>query len=447
MQRSYPAIINFEIFIEIWKTQNSANQRGVFLYKKKSLSIGITGVVVIVLATALITLTVSAAVFMGGDYFHSKYRVSFDPEEVSGDNVKKFDQVRDILKNDFYQDVDENVLLEGAVSGMADSLGDAHTVYYTREQMEKIMEISGKSFETYVGIGVTVVMDSDGILTVVEPFDRSPAREAGIMPGDRIIKVDGEDVTRIKDRDVIVNMIKGPENTNVNITVYRPSELRSINFDVERRKMEVVLNIRSEVVEGNIGYIRILSFNDKNINSLFRKHLNELIDQDIKGLIIDVRDNLGGYYDQVVKIADRLLPNGIIVYTEDREQKKRIEKSDGIQLEMPLAILINGNSASASEVLAGAVKDHQKGILVGTRTFGKGVVQELKFLNDGSGIKVTIARYFTPSGVCIQDIGSQPDILVPVGEKYRGLPVSQIPKGDDVQLKKAVGVVKSKMQK
>lgn len=417
------------------------------MYGNRKISMSITGLVSIVLVTALITLMVSAAVFVGLDYINPKYEVTFDPDEVSIENVRKFEQVRNILKSDFYKEVDENVLLEGAVRGMADSLGDAYTVYYTKEQMQKILEMSSKSYETYVGIGVTVVMDKDGLLTVVEPFDDSPAKKAGIKPGDKIIKVDDKDVTQIKDENIIINMIKGPEDTHVKITVYRPSELRSIDFDIVRKKLKVVLNIRSDILEGNIGYIRILSFNDKNIGSLFEEHLNKLKDQGIKGLIIDVRDNLGGYYDQVVEIADRLLPKGIIVYTEDREGNQAVEKSDSTELEMPLVLLVNGNSASASEVLAGAVKDHGKGILVGTQTFGKGVVQELKFLEDGSGIKVTISRYFTPSGVCIHGIGVKPDIEVPPGEKYKNVPVSQIPREEDLQLQKAIEIIKIQQQK
>jgi carboxyl-terminal processing protease len=416
------------------------------LYRNRNLYISVKGLVSIVLATAIIVFMVTAAVFMGWNFFHPKYKIEFEPQEVSGSNVRKFNQVREILKNDFYKEVDENILLEGAVRGMADSLQDVHTVYYTKEQMDKLMEISNKSYESYVGIGVTVVMDNDGLLTVVEPFDNSPALEVGIKPGDKIIKVDGQDVTGIKDQDIIIDMIKGPENTLVKITVYRPSELRPIDFEIKRRKMNVVLNIRGDILEGNIGYIRISSFNDRNISSLFLDNLDKLLEQGINGLVIDVRDNLGGYYDEVVKIADRLLPEGVIVYTEDRERKQRIERSDKTELDIPLAILINENSASASEVLAGAVKDHGKGVLIGMRTFGKGVVQQIKLLDDGSGLKVTISRYFTPSGVCIQDIGIQPDIEVPIGEKYENTPVSRIPREEDLQLRKAVDEIKMRMK-
>jgi len=408
------------------------------LFRNRKVSISIGALASIVAATALITF---AAVFILGGTLFPAYEVKFDPGKVDRENVIKFDQVRDILKKDFYQAVDENILLEGAVRGMADSLEDAYTVYYTKEQMDKLMEISSKSSETYVGVGITVFMDNDGLLTVLEPFDGSPALKAGILKGDKIIAVNGEDVTQIKDEDIIVNMIKGPENTMVKITVYRPSQLRSIDYDVLREKINAVFNIRSDVLEGNIGYIRILSFNDKNINKLFREHLDKLLEQNISSLIIDVRDNLGGYYDQVVEICDRLLPEGLIVYTEDRAGNRKEERSDGTQVELPLVLLVNSNSASASEVLAGAVKDHGKGKLIGTRTFGKGVVQEVKFLDDGSGIKVTIARYFTPSGVSIHGVGIQPDIEIDTGEEYKTTPVSQIPREQDVQLKKAVEVL------
>jgi carboxyl-terminal processing protease len=167
----------------------------------------------------------------------------------------------------------------------------------------------------------------------------------------------------------------------------------------------------------------------------------------IEGLIIDLRDNPGGSYEQVVEIADSLLPEGIIVYTEDREGRKEIKKSNRSSIGLPLVLLINGNSASASEILAGAIKDHGEGKLVGTRTFGKGLVQELRFLKDGSGLKVTISRYFTPSGVCIHGTGIKPDIEVDVLGDYKNYPVSQIPRDKDVQLKSAIETMRGEIEK
>jgi len=398
----------------------------------------IIGIIMIVLATSILTFSISAVVFLGKGFLEPRYEIQFDQGSVSYESIKKFNQARKILKESYYEDVDENVLLEGAIAGMAASLGDPYTVYYTKEQMEKILEIPKKSEETYVGIGVSIITDEDGIITVVEPFEGSPAYEAGIKQGDKIIKVDDEDVTTIKDENTIISMIKGPENTKVKITVYRPSEGRSIDFEIIRKKITVQLNIKSALLEENIGYIRIISFMDDKIDKEFEEHLNKLLASNIKGLIIDLRDNPGGYYSKVLKIADRLLPEGLIVYTEDRNKNVEKQYSDKKELGLPMAVLINGNSASASEILAGAIKDHKKGILVGEKTFGKGLVQNLIPLDDGSGIKVTVSRYFTPSGVCIHGTGIEPDVTVEMDEKYKNTPISQVPKEEDTQLKRAI---------
>ncbi len=409
------------------------------LNKKTGLIIGI---IVIILVTATITFSVSAVVFLGKGFFEPRYEIRFEPDSVNYENIKKFNLARKVLKEYYYEEVDENVLLEGAVAGMAAYLKDPYTVYYNKEQMEKILEIPKKSEETYVGIGVSIITDKDGLVTVVEPFKDTPAYEVGIKQGDKIIKVNDEDVTGLQDENAIVKMIRGPENTTVKVTVYRPSELRTIDFDVPRKKITVHLNIRSELLEDNIGYIRIISFMDDKIDKEFEQHLKKLLDNKIEGLVIDLRDNPGGYYHKVVAIADRLLPEGLIVYTEDREKKVQEEKSDKKELNIPMAILINENSASASEILAGAIKDHKKGILVGEKTFGKGLVQNLIPLNDGSGIKITVSRYFTPSGVCIHDAGIEPDVDVKLDEKYRYTPISQVPREDDAQLKKALESLK-----
>lgn len=399
----------------------------------------ILSVIIIILTTSVITFSISAVVFLGPN-FNNKYEISFDQESVKYESIKKFNQVRNALKTYYYEDIDENVLLEGAVAGMAASLKDPYTVYYNQEQMKKILEIPKNTEETYVGIGVSIITAEDGLVTVVEPFTGTPAHEAGIKQGDKIIAVNDEDVTSLRDESAVVNLIKGPENTTVKVTVFRPSEGRSIDFELVRKKITVQFNIRSEVLEDNIGYIRLISFMDDKIDREFKEHLNNLLEQNIKALVIDVRDNPGGYYGKVVRISDRLLPDGnVIVYTEDRNEK--VEKqfsSDGTQLDIPLAILVNENSASASEILAGAIKDHKRGVIVGTKTFGKGLVQDLLALDDGSGVKITISRYFTPSGVCIHGTGIEPDVTVELDEKYNYTPISQIPKEDDAQLKKAV---------
>jgi len=390
-------------------------------------------VAAIVAVTLIVSVSVTAYAFYAAYNAQNRYIISFDAERVNYENVVKFKQVMNILKNDYYQDVDENKLLEGAISGLAESLQDPYTVYFDKEQMQSFLE---KSQGSYVGIGVTVNVDDSGLLTVIEPFEGSPAQEAGMKQGDKIVKVDGTDVTAISDENIIISMIKGEENTKVDITVYRPSEDRYLQFKIKRKRIKTS-NIKSEILDNNIGYIKLVMF-DSEIASYFKKDLNSMIKKGIEGLIIDLRDNPGGSYEQVVEIADSLLGEGTIVYTEDRNGKKEYKYSDRKKTDIPLVLLINGNSASASEILAGAVKDHGRGKLIGTKTFGKGLVQELKLLQDGSGLKVTISKYYTPSGVCIHGTGIKPDIEVDTLDEYRNLPVSQIPRDRDIQLQSAV---------
>lgn len=401
----------------------------------------VLGLISLVIATAIISFAISAAVFYGWNYFNPKYQISFEPGTVSMQNIVKFQQVKRILERNYYQDVNDNNLLEGAIAGMADSLKDPYTVYFTKEQMAAFTEeISG----SYVGIGISITLDKDGLVTVIEPFENSPAKEAGVLKGDKIIKVDDKDVSGLRDEDMVVKMIRGQEATKVKVTFYRPSEGRTVDLVITRKTIKIE-NIKSDILPGGIGYIKLIKF-DAEINNYFQSTLDKMLAKGIKALIIDVRDNPGGRYDQVVAIADRLVPKGIIVYTEDKYKKRETQYSDAKELNLPMALLVNGNSASASEILAGALKDYKKAVLIGTKTFGKGLVQTDFPLADGSGIKVTIARYFTPSGVCIQGIGIQPDIEVQLDSRYNNTPVSQVPAKDDGQLQKAVEVLKEKIK-
>jgi carboxyl-terminal processing protease len=397
-------------------------------------------VVAIVAATVTIAVCLTIFLLYSINSLNTRYIISFDAESVNYKNIIKFNQVREILKKDFYQDVNENDMIEGAISGLVESLKDPYTVYFNKDEMRLFVE---KSEGSYVGIGVTVNVDENGLLTVIEPFENSPAKSAGMKQGDKIVKVDDKDVTAIKDENMIISMIKGKENTKVKITVYRPGEDRYLQFDIIRKRIRAS-NIKSEILDGEIGYVKIVMF-DIQIAKYFKNDLNKMLNKGINGLIIDLRDNPGGSYEQVIEIADSLLSEGIIVYTEDRNGSKKIRNSGKSYIGLPLVILINGNSASASEILAGAVKDHARGTLVGTRTFGKGLVQELKPLDDGSGLKVTVSRYFTPSGVCIHGSGIEPDIEIDMPDEYRNVPVSQIPKDKDVQLRYAIEAVKGEI--
>lgn len=397
----------------------------------------------VIAMTAIICFSISALFFMAWSYINGKYSLVFDKSNVSRSSVQKFNEARSILQKSFYEKIDTDKLLEGAISGMADSLKDPYTVYYNKDQMKSFTNMQRNTEDEYVGVGLPIILDKNGLITVLEPFDDSPAKAAGIKQGDKILKIDGKDITGIRDESLVANMIKGQENTETVLTILRQSENNTFDVRVVRKKIKAKLNIRSEMLENKIGYIKIKMF-DENISKNFISQLNTLVAQGAKSIIIDVRDNPGGLYHEVVLLADRLLPKGTIVYTENRQGKKSYEKSDATELNLPVAVLTNGNSASASEILAGAIKDFKKGILVGTKTFGKGLVQSTYSFDDGTGIKVTIARYFTPSGVCIHGEGIKPDIEVNMPDKYKDTPVSAIPRDEDLQLQKAIQVLQQK---
>jgi len=393
--------------------------------------------------TAIICFSISVVFFMAWTYVNGKYSLLFEKSNVSRTSVQKFNEARSILQKSFYEKIDTDKLLEGAIAGMADSLKDPYTVYYNKDQMKAFTNMQRNTEDEYVGVGLPIILDKNGIITVLEPFDDSPAKAAGIKQGDKILKIDGKDITGIRDETLVANMIKGQENTETVLTILRQSENNTFDVRVVRKKIKAKLNIRSEMLENKIGYIKIKMF-DENISKNFISQLDTLVSQGAAAIIIDVRDNPGGLYNEVVSLADRLLPKGTIVYTEDRQGKKTYQKSDATELSLPVAVLTNGNSASASEILAGAVKDFKKGILIGTKTFGKGLVQSTYSFDDGTGIKVTIARYFTPSGVCIHGEGIKPDIEINLPDKYKDTPVSAIPREDDLQLQKAIQVLQGK---
>lgn len=392
--------------------------------------------VVVAVITMTVTFLFSAMFFA---WFYSPVNnssVRFDPTQVSALALKKFEQVKNVIIDSFYKKVDQNTLLEGAVEGMAASLGDPYTVYFDKDKMKAFME---RTEGNYVGIGAVLIMENDGIMTVVEPYEDSPAQKAGIIKGDRIIEVDGKDVTGIRDDVLIIKRIKGPENTKVKITIYRPSLKKQLSFEIIRKKI-IISNVMSKMHKNKVGYIKIAMF-DNDVYKEFEKHLQGLIDNGIKSLIIDVRDNPGGSYSQVVAIADRILPEATIVYTKNRTKRDDIQYSDDKkQLKMPVVILVNSRSASASEILAGSLKDNKKAVVIGTKTFGKGLVQAVLPLEDGSGLKITTSTYYTPSGKNINGKGISPDITLEVPEKYKENPVSQIPENEDNQLQKALSV-------
>lgn len=347
---------------------------------------------------------------------------------------KKLSEIQKVIYENFSGELDEEKLKDYMYSGYVAGLEDKYSYYMSKDIFNEFLKQSEGS---YVGIGVSTSIDKkDGRIKVVEIYDGSDAVRAGIQIGDKIVKVES---TRIDQNNYAeaAKLLRGNENSSVKMTIYRESSSETFETNVTRKNIAVP-TVSEEMLENQTGYIKIKEFDRVTYNQ-YMTSLNKLKDQGMKRLIIDLRNNPGGLLGTVVKITNSLVPKGIITYIEDKNGEKTYEYSDENYLNIPLVILVNGNSASASEVLAGAVKDFGTGKLVGEKTYGKGVVQNTFKLSDGSGIKVTIAKYYTPNGICIHGKGINPDYEVK--GNYEG---SEPPShNNDTQLQKALEVVNS----
>ena len=327
---------------------------------------------------------------------------------VGRDTNEKLEKIQGILDKNFYFEEDEQTKQDGIIKGYMEGLDDPYSVYYTKEEYASFMEDTDGE---YVGVGVQVSQSTDTkIITVVKVFD-GPAKEAGIVDEDVIISVNGEDISG-QDIDTVVDKIRGKENTDVTITVYRSSDGEDHEFTMPRRKVENP-TVEYKMLGNNIGYIEVSSFYEVTAQQYITA-VKDLESQGMEGLIVDLRNNGGGLLDIATEMLDFMLPAGKIVYTEDKDGNviEEFNSTDEEQFTKPLAVLVNGYSASASEIFAGAIKDYEIGTLVGTNTYGKGIVQRMFPLDDGSAIKLTIAKYFTPKGNDIHEIGIKPDVEV-----------------------------------
>lgn len=352
---------------------------------------------------------------------------------------KKLLAIESVINNYYVGDVNTEKLREGIYKGFVNGVGDVYTNYYTADEYASFME---KSSGVYAGIGIQMSLDSaDNTIMVVDVFEGSPAEEVGMLPNDKIIKVAGQTVTG-DDFSSLPSMVKGEVGTTVQLTIYRPSEDKSYDFDVERRNITTA-SVESKMLENNIGYIKIVQFEEITYDQ-FKASLDELQAANMQGLVIDVRNNPGGLLKVTQKIADELVPAGVVVSTENKVGKNEVYYADDEYINIPIVVLVNGNSASASEVLAGAIKDTGRGKLVGETTYGKGVVQSVIPLSDGSALKVTTAKYFTPSGVCIQGVGIEPDYEVTLPVEL--LTKSKLAEEEDIQLQKALEVLKEEIK-
>lgn len=354
---------------------------------------------------------------------------------VNENTEQKMDVLEQMIGEYFLEEVDEETLEEGIYRGMISALNDPYSTYYSQEELE---ELQNKTQGIYYGIGARVGIDTDTLLPrIASVMSDTPAEEAGLMANDLLYKAD-DTLLQGMDLSSAVALIKGDEGTTVHLTVIREGETDYLEFDVVRRKLNNE-TVTYKMLEDNIGYIQLQEFDDVTVDQ-FADALATCRGSGMEGLILDLRGNPGGNLSTVCEIARMMLPKGLIVYTEDKNGEREEYSCDGEhQMKEKLVVLVDGNSASASEILAGAVKDYGIGTLVGTTTFGKGIVQRIMRLSDGSAVKLTVSNYYTPNGNNIHKIGIEPDVEVPFeSEPY-------LEDGTDNQLNAALDILKEKM--
>jgi len=375
------------------------------------------------LKVILICILIIAGILMSGCNSANENGTAANEEEtlVSASSVEeledRYDEVLKKLKaleqiiDEYYlfqDDVDIDAQIEGIYAGYINGLDEPYTTYFTAEEYKSVLE---STQGTYSGIGVMVSQNvNTGVITVVKAFENGPGYEAGIRKDDILYKVGGEEVTGV-DISEVVAKIKGEEGTTVELTIYRQSENKYIDMTVERRIVETP-TVEYEMKENNIGYIQVVQFEEVTLEQ-FNLAIEDLQSQGMQGLIVDVRDNPGGLLTTVCDMLDRLLPEGLLVYTLDRDGNKDEKFADNEEvLDIPMVVLVNENSASASEIFAAALQDYEWATIMGTTTFGKGIVQVIIPLQDGSAVKVTTSEYFSPNGNSIHELGVTPNIEV-----------------------------------
>lgn len=373
--------------------------------RKKSFRKGLlTGMVAMLLVCAIATSAVVYGLSLNG-YVLSSFKMDEEASKgVLTEQVQnKIAEVISALSRYYYDDLNQTDMANGMYKGLVSALGDKYTSYFTAEEYADYLNGTNG---TYYGIGVVMTQDiNTKVITISKVYDGSPAKEAGLMAEDILVSADGIKAEGLELSE-FVSHVKGDEGTKVKLVINREGKEKTLK--VERRKVEIP-TINSQMLENKTGFIQITEF-DQVTGSQFSKALKDLKKQGMKSLIVDLRGNPGGMISTVTDILDEILPKGLLVYTQDKSGEKTEYKSDAKELGMPLAVLVDGDSASASEIFAGAVKDYEYGTLIGTKTFGKGIVQVLLPLSDGSAVKMTTAKYFTPKGNYIHGVGIEPDI-------------------------------------
>lgn len=399
---------------------------------EKSKRYKIYKIIMIVVLTAFITFMVTSISLYS--YF-VKNPVSVSAQSTNKDIASKLTKYREIIDKYYLGDVEDIALEEGAIKGYIEGLGDPYTEYISKEEMDTYLD---DTMGNFVGIGIYMIKNTQyDKIQVLSTIKGSPAEKAGIQAGDLIISADGVEYSA-DDMTTASNKIKGEEGTKVTIEVLRGAE--KLKFELTREKVKVN-QVEGKVLSNNIGYIKFTSFDETTAED-FKNQYQELAKKGIQSLIIDLRNNGGGIVDQALEIADYMTPkDSVLLYEVDKNRKETVKKAkeDPI-VNMPIVILTNENTASASEILAGALKDLGKAKIVGTTTYGKGVIQQILKLNDGSGLKITIEEYQTPNRNKINKVGIQPDEKVELPSTVNSL--LTIKESDDTQLQKAVEMLK-----
>ena len=340
--------------------------------------------------------------------------------------------IRTMLEEEYIGELDDEQMLEMAIKGYVAGVGDEYTEYYTPEEMSQEYDTA---MGNYVGIGIYMVVNyEEGTITVLEPMEGSPAEEVGLQEGDLITKVDGQDVT-VDNVTEMSNAIKGEEGSKVKLEITRGEE--KLEVEVERKRIEIS-HIESRMLEDNIGYIQILDF-DGGTAEEFRENYENLNNQGATSLIIDIRNNGGGVVDEAIDILEMICDrDSTLLIEKDKDENEVIVKSEEDPfINIPIVVLTNENSASASEILAGALKDNDKATIIGETTYGKGVIQTLYRLTDGSGLKITTNEYVTPNRTTINKVGIEPDIVVELPED-----IEELTDENDTQLQRAIEELK-----
>lgn len=401
------------------------------------------GVVTGIFGTLVVGIVVLAVFvnMMGNSLVISPTTVAGEGDEtvLSSQVQKKINELVGYIHLYFYEDVENEQLAEGMYGGLLEGLKDQYSAYYTADEYQ---ELQISATQNYYGIGAALSQDKESmVVTITHVYEGSPAEAAGLRAGDTVVMVEDIEATTMELSELVTH-IRGEEGSTVHLQIYREGETDYLEFDVERANIDLP-TVEYKLLGENMGYIHILEFGAATAEQ-FENAVTDLENQGMEAMILDVRDNPGGMVTSVTQILDDILPEGTVVYTQDKYGKRQDFTSSGnTSMDYPIAVLMNGNSASASEILAGAIRDYEYGTLIGTTTYGKGVVQTIYTFEDGDAIKLTTAKYYTPNGENIHGTGITPDVELKF--EYLGDAAAGYNELEDNQVQKAIEVLNKEL--